>query len=330
MKRSTIFLSLSLVFGLAYARESAHAHGDAQAHEDTAAQQAHTGHATYSAHQQHEMRQQAPPQQHEGRQDEEARQNETDQQHAHHEPSSAAATGQARTPIPPVTEAERDAAFAPLHAHAMDGNAIHGFSLVDRLELRDNDDGHAVAWDAQGWIGTDTDRLRWRTEGERIGGRTEHGDVELLYSRMVSPWWDVVGGARHDFAPGGAQDFVALGVLGLAPQKFEVSATLYFGEAGQAAARAEVEYELPLSSRWVLQPRLEANAYGRGDARRGIGSGLNDIEAGLRLRCEIRREFAPYVGLERAWRFGGAARFMRAQGEAADDWRWVAGVRVWF
>lgn len=248
--------------------------------------------------------------------------------HPHEEATQSDAETQPRTPIPAITKADEAAAFAPLHAHAMEDNAIHSFSLIDRLERVDAHGG-GVAWEGQGWIGTDLDRLRWRTEGERSDGRTERGDVELLYSRMVSPWWDAVAGVRHDFAPGGAQDFAALGVMGLAPYKFEVAATVYLGSAGQSAARFEAEYELPLWSRWVLQPRLETNWYGRSDARRGIGSGLNDIDAGLRLRYEIRRDFAPYLGIERGWRFGEAARFTRAQGGEADDWRWVAGVRFW-
>ena len=247
--------------------------------------------------------------------------------HAHHAMAADAHARQPRTPIAPITDADRVVAFAPVHAHAMEDDAIHAFMLVDRFERRESDRG--FAWEGQGWIGTDIDRVRWRTQGERAGGHAEHADAELLYSRMVSPWWDVVGGMRHDFAPGGAQDFAALGVTGLAPYKFELAATLYLGRHGQSAARFEVEYELPLSQRWVLQPRLEANAYGKADVRRDLGAGLNDIEAGLRLRWEIRREFAPYVGLERRWRFGDAGRFMHTQGNEADDWRWVAGVRFW-
>lgn len=308
-----IAIALSLAAGLARAQapapESEHVHAAPppdHAHDPAQEDAPLPGHA--AAHEQAPASHEAHPQQ------------SATSLHDGHSP---------RTPIPPITDADRAAAFAPLHAHAMGDDAVHTFTLIDRFEWSHADGAGTFAWEGQGWIGTDIDRLRWRTEGERTDGHTESGDVELLYGRMVSPWWDAVVGVRHDFAPGGAQDFVALGVMGLAPQKFEASATLYLGEHGQSAARFEAEYELPLSASWVLQPRLEANAYGKSDAPRGIGSGLNDIEAGLRLRWEIRREFAPYIGVERGWRFGGAARFMRAQGEAADDWRWVAGVRFW-
>lgn len=253
-------------------------------------------------------------------------------EHAAHQHDAEVPAGDAqlpRTPVPAVTDADRAAAFMPVHPHTMQDDAIHAFTLLDRFEHSGGGDDRAFAWEGQGWIGTDIDRLRWRTQGEHTEGRLEHADAELLYSRMVSPWWDVLGGIRHDFAAGGAQDFAAIGVMGLAPYKFELAATLYLGQRGQSAARFEVEYELPLSARWVLQPRLEANAYGKSDERRERGSGLNDIEAGLRLRWEIRREFAPYIGLERRWRVGDAARFTRAQGSEADDWRWVAGVRFW-
>jgi copper resistance protein B len=139
---------------------------------------------------------------------------------------------------------------------------------------------------------------------------------------------------RHDIADErrghDGQDWLALGVQGLAPYKFEVQATAYLGERGQSMLQAEAEYELLLTNRLILQPRIEAIAHGRTDAMRGIGAGLGEVDAGLRLRYEVRREFAPYIGIDRAYRFGKTADFARAGGDAAHDTRWVAGVRFWF
>ncbi|HEX7802824.1 MAG TPA: copper resistance protein B [Pseudoxanthomonas sp.] len=237
---------------------------------------------------------------------------------------------QPRTPIPPLTDADRAVAAPPPGGHPAHDNSIQHYVLLDRLEGWDADPGAGTAWAMQGWLGTDLNRLWLRSEGERVDGRTESADLEVLYGRSVSRWWDVVAGVRHDFNPGGSQDFAAIGVMGLAPYMFEVQATGYIGQSGQTAARLEVEYEMLLTNRLILQPMVEADFYGRNDERRGIGSGLSTAEAGLRLRYEITRQFAPYVGIVREQAFGRTADIRRAEGEDTRDTRVIAGFRIWF
>lgn len=235
-----------------------------------------------------------------------------------------------KTPLPAITEADRAAAFPALTS----GHAHHSqwFSkvLVDELETWEADDGRALRWGAQAWVGSDLNRVWLRSGGERVGGVTEAADVELLFGRGISPWWDVVAGVRHDFRPGDGRDYLALGVIGMAPYKFEVDATAYLGESGQSALRLEAEYEALLGPRWVLQPKLEAAFYGKNEPARGIGQGLNTLEAGLRLRYEVRRRFAPYVGVAWERAYGEAARLRRMEGGDVSDLHVVAGVRLWF
>lgn len=234
-----------------------------------------------------------------------------------------------RTPIPPINDADREAAKPPAHGHHH-GDGVFSYLLFDRIEVWDADSGTGQAWEAQGWIGTDMHRLWVRSEGEREAGHTKSADVEVLYGRPVARWWDLVAGVRHDTAPGNGQNFAAIGVMGMAPQKFEIEATAYIGASGQTAARIEAEYELLLTNRLILQPVIEAEWHGKHDAARGIGSGLGTVEAGLRLRYEFTRRFAPYVGLVHERSFGGTADVMRDEGEATRDTRVVAGVRFWF
>ena len=242
----------------------------------------------------------------------------------------AAAPSQPRTPIPVVTDADRASATPPPGGHPPHDNSIQQYVLLDRLEGWDADPGAGTAWAVQSWLGTDLDRLWLRSEGERVDGHTESADLEVLYGRSVARWWDVVAGVRHDFNPGGSQDFAAIGVMGLAPYLFEVQATGYIGQSGQTAARIEVEYEMLLTNQLILQPVLEVDFYGRNDPRRSIGSGLSTAEAGLRLRYEISRQFAPYVGIVHERAFGRTADFRREEGEDASDTRVVAGFRIWF
>ncbi len=246
-----------------------------------------------------------------------------------HSQHGSAAPQEPRTPIPPITDADREAAKPPAHGHDH-GGGVFSYLLFDRLEVWDADPGTGQAWEAQGWIGTDMHRLWLRSEGERKRGRTESADIEVLYGRPVARWWDLVAGVRHDIAPGRDQNFAALGVIGMAPYKFEVEATVYLGASGQTAARVEAEYELLLTNRLILQPVIEAEWHGKSDAARGIGSGLGKVETGLRLRYEFTRKFAPYVGLVHERSFGGTADFARDEGEATRDTRVVVGVRLWF
>lgn len=238
------------------------------------------------------------------------------QHHGHGEPP----------PAPAAHAVAPGNAHAPAAAHAMHDDAVFGYLLVDHLETG----GGALAWNIQGWLGTDLHRVWLRSEGERRDARVDHADVELLYGRPVSPWWDLLAGVRHDVGEGGPRDFLAVGVQGLAPYKIEVAATAYLGGSGRAAARVELEYEARLSGRLALQPSLEADLYGRSDPRRGLGAGLSTLESGLRLRYEITRRFAPYVGVVREHAFGGTADARRAAGLPAADTRVVAGVRTWF
>jgi len=240
------------------------------------------------------------------------------------------APGAPRTPIPVLTDADREAARPPAHDHPVHDNTVHSKVLFNRLEVFDAHHGTGLAWEGQAWIGTDTDKLWLRSEGQRVDDRTESSDLELLYGRPISRWWDVVGGIRHDFKPGPSQDWAAIGVVGIAPYKFEVEATAYIGASGRTAARIEAEYELLLTNRLVLQPLVEANFNGKDDARRGIGSGLSTMEAGLRLRYEVQRKFAPYIGIVQEQAFGDTADLREALGEDKRDTRIVAGVRVWF
>ncbi len=233
-----------------------------------------------------------------------------------------------REPIPVPTDADRAAAFPPIAHGAMEhAPEINSLLLIDRLEHWDGKSSNGQAWEATGWIGGNINRLWLRTDGERSRGRTESSSLEALYGRSVSPWWDVLVGVRQDFRPADSRTWAAIGIQGLAPYKFESSATLYMGSGGQVLAKAEVEYDVLLTNRLILQPLLEATVAAKDEPEYGIGRGLNKVEAGLRLRYEFSRRFAPYIGISHERSFGDTADYA---GDHARDTRWVAGVRLWF
>lgn len=202
--------------------------------------------------------------------------------------------------------------------------------LLDRFERVNGLKVNSTVYDVQAWSGRDYDKLVVKAEGDIVDGKLEDASTELLWGHAIASYWDTQLGVRHDSGEGPDRTWLAFGVQGLAPYWFEVDATAYIGEGGHSAFSLEAEYELLLTQKLILQPRFETNIYGESDAGRGLGSGLSDLSAGLRLRYEIRREFAPYLGVEWARKFGETADFTRAAGEDPSDTRFVAGLRFWF
>jgi copper resistance protein B len=228
-----------------------------------------------------------------------------------------------------------DVSAANMAAMDMNDRALFGKVTFDRLEWRDGDQGEGRgAWDGQGWYGGDYDRLWIRSEGKYVGSGSEKGvrdaDIEAFWNRVISRWWNGQVGVRQDVGPGQARTWAAVGLEGLAPQWFETEATFYASDGGHTAARLKAQYDLLLTQRLVLQPLVEMNLYGRADPQRQIGSGLSDLEVSARLRYEVRREFAPYIGFIWLRRFGRTADLLRAAGGQASDLELTLGVRVWF
>ncbi|MGE3958583.1 MAG: copper resistance protein B [Vicinamibacterales bacterium] len=263
--------------------------------------------------------------------------------HQHEQPQAPASTASSddhaqhqgpATPlpsfIPPVTDADRQAAFPDVHGHPAHDRSIHSFVLVDQLEWQTGTGTDAVSWDTKGWVGGDRHRFWFRSEGDRAGGRTEQAQTNLLYGRAISRWWDVIAGVRLDTLPDTPRTALALGVQGLAPYWFEVEASAYVEPAGRAHLRIEAEHDMLITNRLVLQPLVEFEVYGRADRERKIDAGLSTGEFGLRLRYVFRRELAPYVGVVWSRRFFGSASLARAAGEGVGGTRLAIGLRTWF
>lgn len=203
--------------------------------------------------------------------------------------------------------------------------------MLDKLEQPvDQHGSDGQRWDAQAWYGGDFDKLWLKSEGERSDGDTENAELQALYSHAISPFFDLQIGARHDFQPQPTRDWLVLGVQGLAPYFFETEATLFIGNEGRSALRLKAQYDLLITQQLILAPEVESNFYSKTDAATGAGSGLSDIEFGLRLRYEFAREFAPYLGVVWTHQYGDTADFTRTAGGSTQDVLCVAGLKVWY
>jgi copper resistance protein B len=221
----------------------------------------------------------------------------------------------------------KDFGMPPIH-----DNEIFAMFKADRFEYQTNEGEELLLWDVQAWIGTDYQRLYLESEGEWLIDEEdlEHADIELLYGFNVSVYWDLRIGLRHDFEPGPSRTFAALGVLGLAPYWFEIDATAYISDDGDISAELEAEYDLLLTQKLVLQPRLETTIALQEVSENGVGQGINDIELGLRLRYELHRKFAPYIGIQWHRKIGETADLAREDGEEINVTSFVTGITFWF
>jgi copper resistance protein B len=202
---------------------------------------------------------------------------------------------------------------------------------AERLETQVRESGDGYLWDVQGWYGTPTRRLWMKSEGEgEWGDRPEEAEVQALYSHAIRPFWDLQAGVRQDINAGPDATHAVIGIQGLAPYMFEIDAALFLSTRGDLTARIEAEVDQRITQRLILQPRIEANLSAQDVPALGIGAGLDTIEAGVRLRYEIVREFAPYVGIEQSWRTGQGADYARLRGQDPSVTSFLAGIRFWF
>jgi len=209
-------------------------------------------------------------------------------------------------------------------------DAIHTFFEVEEFEYRAGPDD-VIAWDLNGWIGNDDHRLAIKSEGESpVGKDTEAAEIQLLYRRPVSDFFDLNVGVRHDLKPDPERTYGVLGLQGLAKQFVETDVDLFVGQEGDVSLRLAAEREFLFTQRLVLQPSAEINLAFSEDTAIKSGAGFNNLELGLRLRYEVRRELAPYIGLHWEKKFGATANFAEEDGEETENLFVVAGLRFWF
>jgi copper resistance protein B len=271
------------------------------------------------------------------------------QDHAAHEvqtPTSDPHAGHDATPLPQPAEINpgidranaADLYFDPaLMAQAREqliteiGGMRTSAIIVERLEAGFDDDGETYAWHAQGWYGGDIHRFWWKSEGEgAFENEIEHAELQLLYSRAVTPYFDLQSGVRQSYLEGDDRTDLVLGVQGLAPYWFEVDAAAFVSTEGDVTARAETQYDLRLTQKLILQTAAELNFAMQDIPDLDIGAGLTDATVGVRLRYEFSRRFAPYVGVEWTSAIGETRNIREALGADTQSTRAVIGLRALF
>ena len=231
-------------------------------------------------------------------------------------------------------QAPAPAAVEQVQPHSMPrmmDQAIFAHLLFDQLEGRFGfSEGNTLRWEAEAWIGTDENRIWLMSEGRYSNNQLDDGIQQLFYGRAITTYFDALVGTRWDLDSLPSRGWGALGIQGLAPQFFKVAALGYISGEGHLAARLEASYDLLITQRLILQPQIELNFYTKDDPARLVGAGLSELDAGLRLRYEITRQFAPYIGITYLGQYGATADYVSAAGGSTQQVRFTAGVRTWF
>ncbi|HET7314992.1 copper resistance protein B [Salinisphaera sp.] len=236
------------------------------------------------------------------------------------------------TVVPDVPTDPNSGAPAYWAARPANNNPIHHFFLLDRAEYGATDGPDSYLWDAEGWIGGDYNKFWFETEGEGPidGGSPESTRFEAKYARLIAPFFTAQAGLRYDINPGDDRGFAVVNLTGLAPYRFEADNSLYVSEHGDVSFVGEYEYELLFTQRLVLAPRAAFTAAASDAPEYGLGSGLRSTEMGLRLRYQIRREFAPYIGVRWEQQYGDTKDMAEAAGEPTSSTAFVIGIRAWY
>ncbi|QJB70717.1 copper resistance protein B [Parasphingorhabdus halotolerans] len=214
--------------------------------------------------------------------------------------------------------------------YAEHGNMQIFWFQGDRFEYRAREGEDGYLWDVQGYYGGDIHKFWFKSEGEgSFGEPIEDAEVQALYSRAIAPFFDLQAGIRQDLT-GPTRTHAAIGVQGLVPYMFEVDAAAFLSNKGDITVRIEAEYDQRITQELILQPRAEVNLSAQDIPELGIGSGIDNLELGLRLRYQIIPEFAPYIGIEQEWKLGGSRDFARLAGEDPSVTNFVVGMRFWF
>ena len=253
------------------------------------------------------------------------------------EPVANDEMGNAPAPAPPTDHAA-DAIFDPaVMAEARKSlRKEHGaiqshMVLIDLAEYQARKGADGYRWEGEAWFGGDINRLQLKAEGEgAVGEKIEDVELQALYSRAISPFWNAHVGVRYDIAPNPSRTYAVVGVEGVAPYWLHLTSQLFLSDKGDVRARVEGSYDERITQKLIFQPRAEFNLAAQNMPAIGVGSGLSAFEIGARLRYEIKKEFAPYVGVEWSKKTGDTARYARLAGEKPDSVNFVAGIRFWF
>ena len=220
----------------------------------------------------------------------------------------------------PSLSAQADMQADPVLAHV----------ILDKVENRftEGEDTWVVETDA--WLGKDLHKAWFKLDSEHTDGNPDSLELQALYSRAIAPYWDLQLGWSHLRSPKPGRDAMVIGFRGQAPYHIEIDTAALISAGGQVELRFEAEYELNLTQRWVLTPQVEFTLHSKDEFERDITSGFSEIEFGLRLSVEIRREFSPYLGINWTRHFGDDTDLIHSPVDEKSDWQLVAGLRAWF
>lgn len=202
-------------------------------------------------------------------------------------------------------------------------------SLTLEADVGDSREGTIGTWDLNGWFGSDYNKLWIKSEGEMLDSDAKQAEIWALYSRNVAEFWDAQIGLRQDTEPQ-STTYLVVGVEGLAKYFFETEAHLFLSDEGDVSARLRQENDLLLTQRLIAQPYFEINLSAQDTNALGVGAGFVDGEAGVMLRYEITRKFAPYLDVRYERSFGETAHIVRANGGHPEDLIASVGLRLMF
>lgn len=208
---------------------------------------------------------------------------------------------------------------------AGDANAWVLSGGFDLIELRAGKGDDLFFWDAAFSLGNATDQLMLVTAGGgALGNQIDEIEARLFYGRTVGNTTWLVG-VRKDIKPHPGDNHAIVGAQGTIGTRLSWEGYAFLSDNGRLTGETQIIYQLPITDRLYLEPRLAVGWSAQGTAAEGTHAGLTEGEGTLRLRYRLTNKINIYTAVVQERLLGGTRRLAREQGDTLQSTMAVIG-----
>lgn len=241
--------------------------------------------------------------------------------------------------LPAVTESNTSQYIPNQHEHKNEhGGQIYSTISLDQTWLTTTNQNAELKSENELKIGTDEHKLVLQLAAHKAESESTELGTKLLYSRMISDFWDIQTGFGYQEHQINVNDLdqrhektsAILGLHGLAPYFFESSAYLSLGKKDYVALNFEVERDILITQKWITQPYLEMDFLLNDHSKYAEKSGVREASIGLNTRYEISKQLMPYFEL--AYRYEQETEWNNdiRKSHINKDWIYGVGMKLKF
>ena len=214
------------------------------------------------------------------------------------------------------------------------GGQVYQQTIFESKWLRNEDGEGILKSEFETRIGTDENKVFIKIHADQAESQQAEYDAKMLYSRMLSDFWDVQAGLRYlnnqNREVDQEQVGAVVGIHGLAPYFFESDAYLFVGQDQQVSFTLETERDVLLTQKLIFKPYLDVNVIFSDDSSYAKKSGLSTAQLGLETRYEINKKVMPFVDVAYGYNKGSEETAWQQHSSSKNEWLYGGGIRFKF